>query len=104
MTAALVCRAVTIDKQINKDRLQNSFKDDNGNEKEDEKNGNKSEKLDEAKSKEKNSSPDRDEKEEEDDEKAMNISDWEKVSKDTCQFSLLMGTLEDISVLDAVVR
>lgn len=99
LTAALACRAVTIGIQINKDHLQNSFKDDNGNEKEDEKNGNKLEKV--AENKEKSSTSK--EKDKNDDE-LVNTGDWEKVSKDTCQFSMLMGTLEDISVLDAVVR
>lgn len=31
-------------------------------------------------------------------------SGWENVSADTCQFSILIGNLEDISILNAVVR
>lgn len=32
------------------------------------------------------------------------ISDWENVSTETCQFSLLIGNLEDITTLSAIVR
>lgn len=99
----MACRAVTIGIQINKDHLQSSFKDDNGNEKEDEKNGNKPEKVKKNKKLEASSSKDG-VKTEDDEDQSLNIGDWEKVSKDTCQFSLLIGTLEDICVLDAVVR
>lgn len=95
LTAAMACRAVSITMQRNKDRLQTSFKDGNGNEGDDEKNGNKLEKMEEDDEKEDNSSPE---------ESVCNISDWENVSSDTCQFSLLIGHLEDIAVLDAIVR
>lgn len=96
LTAAMACRAVSVTMQRNKDRLQTSFKDNNGNEEDDEKNGNEPEKMEEDDEKEDNSSPE--------DESVSNISDWENVSKDTCQFSLLIGNLEDIAVLDAIVR
>lgn len=96
LTAAMACRAVSITMQRNKDRLQTSFKDNNGNEGEDEKNGNKTEKMEEDNDNKDNSSPE--------EETVSNISDWVNVSKDTCQFSLLIGNLEDITVLDAIIR
>ncbi|OXU28898.1 hypothetical protein TSAR_008176 [Trichomalopsis sarcophagae] len=95
LTAAMACRAVSISMQRNKDQLQTSFKDDNGNEGDGEKNVNEPEKMEEDDEKEDNSSPE--------EESVSNISDWENVSKDTCQFSLLIGNLEDIAVLDAIV-
>ncbi|XP_014218423.1 rab3 GTPase-activating protein regulatory subunit isoform X2 [Copidosoma floridanum] len=95
LTAAMACRAVSVNIQRNKDRLVASFKDDNGNDKEDDKNGNKSGSMKEDKEKDDNSSPE--------EETIGNISDWENVSRDACQFSLLIGNLEDISILNAIV-
>ncbi|KAL7296960.1 hypothetical protein TKK_0009400 [Trichogramma kaykai] len=94
LTAAIACRAVAASMQRNKDTMKTTFfKDDNGND--DEKNGNKLEKMDE--------SADREDMSSIEDETISNHSDWENVSKDTCQFSLLAGNLEDIAILDAIV-
>ncbi|XP_011502639.1 PREDICTED: rab3 GTPase-activating protein non-catalytic subunit [Ceratosolen solmsi marchali] len=95
LTAAMACRAVSITMQKNKDRLQTSIKSDfNENEAEDEKVISKSEKLVRDNVKEDgNSSP----------EEVSNLNDWESVSKDTCQFSLLIGNLEDVAILNAIV-
>jgi hypothetical protein len=39
-----------------------------------------------------------------DDETHSSTSEWENVSRDTCQWSLLIGQLEDVALLDAVLR
>jgi hypothetical protein len=39
-----------------------------------------------------------------DDETHSSASDWENVSRDTCQWSLLIGQLEDVALLDIVLR
>lgn len=31
-------------------------------------------------------------------------NEWENVTKDNCQFTLHIGNLEDITILDAIVR
>lgn len=95
LTAAMACRAVLVTIQRNRDRLQTSSKDDNGNEGGSTKNGNEPERMDEREDKDENSSPE--------EETVSYISDWENVSRDTCQFSLLIGNLEDIAMLNAIV-
>ena len=39
-----------------------------------------------------------------DDENHSLANGWENVSRDTCQWSLLIGQLEDVALLDTVVR
>lgn len=39
-----------------------------------------------------------------DDEVYNLTNEWEDITKDTCQFTLLIGNLEDIAILDAIVR
>jgi hypothetical protein len=39
-----------------------------------------------------------------DDETHSSANGWENVSHDTCQWSLLIGQLEDVALLDTVVR
>ncbi|XP_047119989.1 rab3 GTPase-activating protein non-catalytic subunit [Schistocerca piceifrons] len=39
-----------------------------------------------------------------DDEMRSSASEWENVSRDICQWSLLIGQLEDVALLDAVLR
>lgn len=39
-----------------------------------------------------------------DDETHSSANEWENVSRDTCQWSLLIGQLEDVALLDTVVR
>jgi hypothetical protein len=39
-----------------------------------------------------------------DDETHSSANEWENVSRDTCQWSLLIGQLEDVALLDTVLR
>lgn len=79
-----------------KEKLQNQ-KLLETNEKEDIKNGNDLAKINDInEDKPNDSTPD--------DETYSSISEWENVSKDTCQFTVLIGNLEDIAILKAVVR
>jgi hypothetical protein len=39
-----------------------------------------------------------------DDETHSSASEWENVSRDTCQWSLLIGQLEDVALLGTVLR
>lgn len=39
-----------------------------------------------------------------DDETRSSATEWENVSRDTCQWSLLIGQLEDVALLDTVLR
>lgn len=98
LTAAMVCRAVamTIEKNKDKAAYSSKVKDDNGNEGEDAENGNSVEKMEENPDKESEQTPE--------EETYSSASEWENVSKDTCQFTSLIGNLEDITILHAVVR
>lgn len=97
LTAALACRAVGIILEKHKEKLQNQQQSEaNGNEGEDVKNGNNTTEVDEAEKKSSDVTPD--------DETYSSISEWENVSNDTCQFTLLIGNLEDITILNAVIR
>lgn len=97
LTAAMACRAIAVIAERYKERLQSQkslgIDEDEG---EDIKNGNNAAKADEVESKANDITPD--------DETYSSTSEWENVSKDTCQFTLLIGNLEDITVLNAVVR
>ncbi|EGI58384.1 Rab3 GTPase-activating protein non-catalytic subunit [Acromyrmex echinatior] len=95
-TAALACRATAMTLEKYKEKLQNEKRlENNGNEDEDIKNGNNVTKTDEIQIKSNDVTPD--------DETYSSISEWENVSNDTCQFALLIGNLEDIAVLNAVI-
>ncbi|KYQ51818.1 Rab3 GTPase-activating protein non-catalytic subunit [Trachymyrmex zeteki] len=95
-TAALACRAAAMTLEKYKEKLQNEKRlGNNGNEEEDIKNGNDITKMDEMQNKSIDVTPD--------DETYSSISEWENVSNDTCQFALLIGNLEDIAVLNAVI-
>lgn len=97
LTAAMVCRAVATSIEKSRDTAHNSkVKDGNGNEDEDVENGNSVEKMEENVDKEVSQTPE--------EETSSSISDWENFSKDTCQFTTLIGNLEDITILNAVVR
>jgi len=63
---------------------------------EDIKNGNDVTKVDKAETKSSDATPD--------DETYSLISEWENVSNDTCQFTLLIGNLEDITILYTIIR
>lgn len=39
-----------------------------------------------------------------DDETHSSTSEWENVSHDTCQWSLLIGQLEDVALLGSILR
>ncbi|XP_058803180.1 rab3 GTPase-activating protein non-catalytic subunit isoform X2 [Phymastichus coffea] len=96
LTATMACRAVSVTIQRNRDRLQTSCRDNSGNEEGNETNSaDGPEQMDEKDDRDDNSSVE--------EEAVSCISDWENVSRDTCQFSLLIGNLEDITVLNAVV-
>lgn len=82
LTAALACRSVLIALQTRRD---DDCKDDNGNQVEGE-NQEKSDKSEEILK-----------------HKLHCANDWVNISKDTCQFSLLIGNLEDVSILNSVV-
>lgn len=96
-TAALACRATAMILEKYKEKLQNQKQlENNGNEEEDIRNGNNVTKVDEMENKPNDVTPD--------DETYSSISEWENVSNDTCQFALLIGNLEDITILNAVIR
>lgn len=97
-TAALACRATAMILDKYKEKLQNEKQfGNNGNEEEEDiKNGNNTTKINELESKSNEVTPD--------DETYSSISEWENVSNDTCQFTLLIGNLEDIAILNAVTR
>ncbi|XP_046609657.1 rab3 GTPase-activating protein non-catalytic subunit [Neodiprion virginianus] len=95
LTAAMVCRAVAMKLEKSKDTAYNSEqKDGNGNKDEDAENGNTSEKMEDL-DEELNRTPE--------EENSSSTSDWENVSKDTCQFTALISNLEDIAILNAIV-
>lgn len=97
LTAALACRAIGMTLEKYKEKLQNQkLSEANGNEGEDVKNGNNVTEVDEVEKKSSDVTPD--------DETYSSISEWENVSNDTCQFTLLIGNLEDITILSAVIR
>lgn len=97
LTAALACRAIAMILEKHKEKLQNQkLLETNGNEGEDNKNINNITDLDETENKPSDITPD--------DETYSSISEWENVSNDTCQFTLLIGNLEDITILNAVIR
>lgn len=99
-TAALACRAIVMTLEKYKERLQSqklAKLENDRNEEENIKNGNNVTKIDALENSKPNDvTPD--------DETYSSISEWENVSNDTCQFSLLIGNLEDITILNAIVR
>ncbi|XP_012523480.2 rab3 GTPase-activating protein non-catalytic subunit isoform X1 [Monomorium pharaonis] len=97
-TAALACRATAIALEKYKEKLQNEkrFGNNENQDEQDIKNGNNPTKIDEMESKPTNDiTPD--------DETYSSISEWENVSNDTCQFTLLIGNLEDVAILNAII-
>ncbi|XP_051155116.1 rab3 GTPase-activating protein non-catalytic subunit [Leptopilina boulardi] len=115
LTAALVCRAVGM-------RLENNLVfsniDDNGNANVDNNSSGREKKVDngnagESENEKKESrnignlkgddSQEKDFSSSPEDETHSSLSEWENVSKDTCQFSLLIANLEDITILNAIV-
>nr|CAD7257648.1 unnamed protein product [Timema shepardi] len=82
LTGAMVCRAVALSVERTKESAWSDPVEDV------EKNRREGE--------EKMSSPDED--------THSSYSEWENVSHDSCQWTLLIGQLEDVAVLDAVIR
>lgn len=99
LTAALACRAVGITLQMNRDYVysENIKTDDNDNQ-ESEKNS-----LANKEKQGKDSKRSTAATAVTDDLQRSSTSGWENVSKDTCQFSILIGNLEDISLLSVVL-
>ncbi|XP_076244895.1 rab3 GTPase activating protein isoform X2 [Calliopsis andreniformis] len=95
LTAALACRAVAMSLEKYKEKHSNKTEDNNDNEKGDVKNVDE---LTEVKQLEDNVSNLK-----LDDEVYNLTSEWENVTNDSCQFTLLIGNLEDITILDAIV-
>ncbi|XP_012253512.2 rab3 GTPase-activating protein non-catalytic subunit isoform X2 [Athalia rosae] len=96
LTAAMVCRSVAIMIEKSRDKAYNNrVRDDNGNEGEDAENGNRLDQMEDNLDKDPNKTPE--------EETYSSTSEWENVSKDTCQFTSLIGNLEDITILNAVV-
>ncbi|XP_011867748.1 PREDICTED: rab3 GTPase-activating protein non-catalytic subunit isoform X2 [Vollenhovia emeryi] len=89
-TAALACRATAMTLERYKERLQSQKSAKLGNSEE---GVTKTDVLENNKPND--VTPD--------DETYSSISEWENVSNDTCQFALLIGNLEDIAILSAVV-
>lgn len=116
LTAAFVCRAVGMRLENNlvfsnvDDNGNANEKVDSGNEREKKvDNGNEGEKMNENKENRKigelkgEDSQEKDFTSSPEDETHSSLSEWENVSKDTCQFSLLIANLEDITILNAIV-
>jgi len=95
-TAALACRATAMTLEKYKEKLQNQKQLGNNGNEEEEKDGNDVIKTNEMQSKPNDVTLD--------DETYSSINEWENVSNDTCQFALLIGNLEDITILNAVIR
>ncbi|KAH0948530.1 hypothetical protein HN011_009005 [Eciton burchellii] len=96
LTAALACRAIGMILEKHKEKLQyQKFLEMDEDEGENIKNGNDITKIDKAETKLSDVTPD--------DETYSLISEWENVSNDTCQFTLLIGNLEDITILHSII-
>lgn len=120
LTAGMVCRAVgmrlennvaNIDDNGNSNEKAVDNNDDDSNEKEKKiDNGNIGEATIEKKESRKIAELKGEDSQEKDftsspeEETHSSLSEWENVSKDTCQFSLLIANLEDITILNAIVR
>ena len=100
---AMACRVVASTLEKNKELCGNITEDNNGNVGDDNKYCNDFTKAD---------TPSTEEAPNSDIKSAIgssittqsSISEWENVSTETCQFSLLIGNLEDITTLSAIVR
>lgn len=95
LSAALMCRAVAISIERYKEKYNNKVEENNDQERKDIKSENDSEKLKQQQNYVNNVKSD--------DEIYNLTNEWENVTKDSCQFTLLIGNLEDITILDAIV-
>ncbi|XP_014614493.1 PREDICTED: rab3 GTPase-activating protein non-catalytic subunit [Polistes canadensis] len=94
-TAALACRAVAVTLEKYKDKTYNTTEETCDSNKNDADNNDPQAKVD--KNSEKSNLIAHEEI-------YSSINEWENISKDTCQFTLLIGNLEDVMVLNTVVR
>lgn len=90
-----MCRAVAMSIEKYKEKYDNKEIEEN-NDQEGIKNENDSEKIKQKQNYVNNMKSD--------DEIYNLTNEWENVTKDSCQFTLLIGNLEDITILDAIVR
>ncbi|XP_031839232.1 rab3 GTPase activating protein isoform X2 [Nomia melanderi] len=96
LTAALACRAVAMSLEKHKEKKNNSETENNNcNEEDVNKNENNSIEINEVGGFVSNTRSN--------DETYNLTSEWENVTKDNCQFTLHIGNLEDITILDAIV-
>ncbi|XP_076280641.1 rab3 GTPase activating protein [Lasioglossum baleicum] len=95
LTAALACRAVATSLEKNREKGANNTEDNSCNEKDANQNRNDSTDVEEVKEPTVGIESNDD---------AYNLtSEWENLTKDNCQFTLYIGNLEDITILDAIV-
>ncbi|KAI4480653.1 hypothetical protein M0804_010206 [Polistes exclamans] len=94
-TAALACRAVAVTLEKYKDKTYNTTEETCDSNKNDADNNDPQAKVD--KNSEKSNLIAHEEI-------YSSINEWENISKDTCQFTLLIGNLEDVMVLNTIVR
>lgn len=98
LCAAVMCRAVAMCLEKYKEKCINKTQDDNGNEE-------KEDIKDETDLDEVNRLKDSIMSNLKVDDEIYNLTnEWENVTKDSCQFTLLIGNLEDITILNAIVR
>ncbi|CAK9800120.1 Rab3 GTPase-activating protein non-catalytic subunit [Anthophora plagiata] len=94
LSAALMCRAVALSVEKYKEKCSNQ--DNSDHEKTNVKNENDSKKAKQSQDGNVSNLKLEDE--------VYNVTgEWENVTKDSCQFTLLIGSLEDITILDAIV-
>ncbi|XP_012144641.2 rab3 GTPase activating protein [Megachile rotundata] len=96
LSAAVMCRAVAMSLEKYKEKCSNKTQDNNGNEGKDVKDVTYLEEVNRLKDCITNNLK-------LDDETYNLTNEWENVTKDSCQFTLLIGNLEDITILDAIV-
>ncbi|XP_068975315.1 rab3 GTPase-activating protein non-catalytic subunit isoform X2 [Bombus flavifrons] len=95
LTAALMCRAVAMSVEKYREKCNNKTEDNNVQEEKGIKNENDMKEIKQHQDSVNNLKSD--------DEVYNLTNEWEDITKDTCQFTLLIGNLEDIAILDAIV-
>ncbi|XP_033191137.1 rab3 GTPase activating protein isoform X2 [Bombus vancouverensis nearcticus] len=95
LTAALMCRAVAMSVEKYREKCNKKTEDNNVQEEKGIKNKNDMKEIKQHQDSVNNLKSD--------DELYNLTNEWEDITKDTCQFTLLIGNLEDIAILDAIV-
>ncbi|XP_050481313.1 rab3 GTPase-activating protein non-catalytic subunit isoform X3 [Bombus huntii] len=95
LTAALMCRAVAMSVEKYREKCNKKTEDNNVQEEKGIKNKNDMKEIKQHQDSINNLKSD--------DELYNLTNEWEDITKDTCQFTLLIGNLEDIAILDAIV-